>query len=114
MSALDDLIREISNRNLRRSIEKEAVALKVKKKFGLVAEPQNPKCTPFFDVPVQKKSLVVFKAGKIVSDSVSCVRIANGEEITCNKDDLIGVAHIDKAKGFAEYAKQNPAQEDFN
>ena len=54
MSALDDLIQEVADENLRRRIEKEVAALKGTKKFGLVFEPQNPECTPLYDVPVKK------------------------------------------------------------
>ena len=103
MSVLDDLIREISDEKLRCLIEKEVALLKRTKKFGLVFEPQNPECTPLYDVPVKKKSLVAFKAGKvnevyrvtnIVGEKVSCVRLADGEEISCNVDELISVAQF--------------------
>ena len=46
MSALDDLIQEIADEDLRRRIEKEVATLKGTKKFGLVFEPQNPECVP--------------------------------------------------------------------
>ena len=103
MSALDDLIQEIADEDLRRRIEKEVATLKGTKKFGLVFEPQNPECTPLYDVPVKKKSLVALKAGKldelyrvtkIVGDEVSCVRVLGGEEMTFNKNDLISVAQF--------------------
>ena len=94
------MIQEIADENLRRRIEKEIATLKGTKKFGLVFEPQNPECTPLYDVPVKKKSLVAPKAGKlddlyrvtkIVGDEVSC------EEMTFNKDDLISVAQFGDA-----------------
>ena len=103
MSALDDLIQEIADENLRRRIEKEIATLKGTKKFGLVFEPQNPECTPLYDVPVKKKSLVALKASKldelfrvtkIVGDEISCVRVSDGEEMTFNKDELISVAQF--------------------
>ena len=46
MSALDDLIQEIADEDLRRRIEKEVATLKGTKKFGLVFEPQNPEWYP--------------------------------------------------------------------
>ena len=97
MSALDDLIQEVADENLRRRIEKEIATLKVTKKFGLVFEPQNPECPPLYDVPVKKKSFVALKAGKfdelyrvtkIIDDEISCVRISDGEEKIFSKDDL--------------------------
>ena len=103
MSALDDLIQEIADENLRRRIEKEIATLKGTKKFGLVFETQNPECTPLYDVPVKKKSLIALKAGKldeiyrvtkIVGNEVSCVRVSDGEAMTCNKDDVISVAQF--------------------
>ena len=101
MSALDDLIQEIADKDLRRRIEKEVATLKGTKKFGLVFDPQNPECTPLYDIPIKKKSLVALKAGKlddlyrvtkIVGDKVSCVKVSDRKEMTCNKDDLISVA----------------------
>ena len=106
MSALEELIQEIADENLRRRIEKEIATLKGTKKFGLVFEPQNPECTPLYDVPVKKKSLVALKVGKLddlyrvtkfVGDEVSCVRVSDGEEMTFNKDDLISVAQFGDA-----------------
>ena len=103
MSALDDLIQEIADENLRRRIEKEIATLKGTKKFGLVFEPQNPECTPLYDVPVKKKSLVTLKAGKldelfrvtkIVGEEISCIRVTDGKEMTFNKDELISVAQF--------------------
>lgn len=103
MSALDYLIQEIADENLRRRIEKEIATLKGTKKFGLVFEPQNPECTPLYDVPVKKKFLVALKTGKlddlyrvtkIISNEVSCVRVSDGEEMTFNRDELISVAQF--------------------
>lgn len=106
MSALDDLIQEIADEDLRRRIEKEIATLKGTKKFGLVFEPQNPECTPLYDVPIKKKSLVALKAckldelyrvTKIIGDEVSCIRVSDGEEMIFNKDDLISVAQFGDA-----------------
>ena len=54
MSALDDLIQEIADENLRRRIEKEVTALKGTKKFGLVFEPQNPESLRFTTCPSKR------------------------------------------------------------
>lgn len=106
MSALDDLIQEIADENLRRRIEKEIVTLKGTKKFGLVFEPQNPECTPLYNVPVKKKSLVALKVGKldelfrvtkIVGEEISCIRVTDGKEMTFNKDEVISVAQFGEA-----------------
>ena len=106
MSALDDLIQEIADENLRRRIEKEIATLKGTKKFGLVFEPQNPECTPLYDVSIKKKSLVARKAGKlddlyrvtkIVGNEIFCIRISDGEAMTFNKDEVISVAQFGDA-----------------
>ena len=103
MSALEDLIQEITDEDLRRRIEKEVATLKGTKKFGLVFEPQNPECTPLYDVPIKKKSRVARKAGKldelyhvanIVGEEVFCIRDIDGKEMTFNKDELISVAQF--------------------
>lgn len=101
MSALDDLLKEIPDENLRGRIQKEIAALKGTKKFGLVFEPQNPEFTPLYDVPVKKNFLVAFKSGKldkvyrvknIIGDTVYCER--DEEKISCNVDELLSVAQF--------------------
>lgn len=87
MSALEDLIREISDENLRRRIQSEVANLKQTKKFGLVFENQNPECVPLFNVPVKKNSLVALKARKLNETYrvISC----DDHKISCLRDNKI-------------------------
>ena len=54
MSALDDLIKQIPDDNLRKLINSEFKKLRATKKFGLVFSSQAPEITPLYDVPIKK------------------------------------------------------------
>lgn len=67
----------------------------------MVFEPQNPECTPLYNVPVKKNSLVAPKAGKL--DELYRVTAIDGDKIFCVRDkenfsfdraDLISVAQF--------------------
>lgn len=101
MSALDELISQIQNDNLRERIKKEVEALKRTKTFGLVFEQHKPECTPLYNVPVKKNSLVALKAGNIndtyrvydIKDhKVFCYR--NDETFTFDLNDVVAVAQF--------------------
>lgn len=102
MAAINDLIKQISDVELRDRIEKEVAKLSKQKKFGLVFEEHLPECTPLYDIQVKKGSTVTLKAGK-VSDTFKVVSIdgdiatcinANNEAINFNLDDLVCVAEF--------------------
>lgn len=65
MAAINDLIHQIKDEELRRRIEEEVDKLSKQKKFGLVFENHLPECTPLYDVPIKKGSKVALKTGKI-------------------------------------------------
>ena len=65
MSAINDLIAQIENPELRERIKREVDKLSKQKKFGLVFEEHLPECTPLYDVPVRKGSKAALKNGKI-------------------------------------------------
>ena len=54
MAAINDLINQIENAELRERIQKEVDKLSKQKKFGLVFEEHLPECTPLYDVPVRR------------------------------------------------------------
>ena len=58
MAAIDDLINQISEQDLRHRISREVSLLKQQKNFGLVFEEHLPEATPLIDVPIKKKSIV--------------------------------------------------------
>lgn len=65
MAAIDDLIQQIEDPELRKRIKQEADKLTKTKKFGLVFEDHIPECTPLYDAPIKIGSLVAKKTGKI-------------------------------------------------
>lgn len=83
MAAINDLIKQISDSELRDRIQKEVNKLSKQKKFGLVFENHLPECTPLYDVPVRRGSKVALKTGNI-SDLFLVVRI-KGESAFCIK-----------------------------
>lgn len=83
MSALDDLIKEIPDANLRDRINAEFSKLKAVKKFGLVFEEQKPEVTPLYDMPIKVNSIVAEKLGR--KNQIYRVQKIEGENVTCTK-----------------------------
>ena len=54
MAAINDLIKQISDVELRDRIEKEVAKLSKQKKFGLVFEEHLPECTALYDMPIKR------------------------------------------------------------
>lgn len=81
MAALDDLIQQIRDPELRDRIQKEADRLLKQKKFWLVFEDHLPECTPLVGMPIKRQFQVALKPAL--------------------KDNL------GKAKAFAKYAEEN-------
>lgn len=90
MAAINDLIAQIENPELRARIQAEVDRMNKQKKFGLVFEEHLPECTPLYDIPVKRGSLVALKTGK-VSEVYRLLKI-KGDEAECKKkdaDDLV-------------------------
>ena len=83
MSALDDLIREIQDDDLRGRIKAEFDKLRKRKKFGLVFE-SGIEVTPLYNVPVKLGSLVAKKFGRL--DEIFKVTNIDGDKIFCLRD----------------------------
>ena len=65
MAAIQELLNQIQDDELRLRIEKEVEKLTKTKKFGLVFEEHLPECTPLYDIPVKRGSIVALKNGTI-------------------------------------------------
>ena len=63
MAAINDLISQIDNKELRDRILLELEKMNKQKKFGLVFEEHLPESVKLFDVPVKKGSFVMEKTG---------------------------------------------------
>ena len=83
MSALDDLIKEIPDADLRKRINAEFSKLKATKKFGLVFEEQKPEVTPLYDLPIRAGCLVAEKFGRM--NQIYRVQKIEGDDVTCTK-----------------------------
>ena len=103
MAALNDLIDQIKDEELRRRIEQEVDKLTKQKKFGLVFEDHLPECTPLYDVPVKKGAKVALKNGKIndnytvlslLGDKAICIKKNGKETVEFDKKDLVTVAEF--------------------
>ena len=65
MAAINDLIAQIQDVELRNKIEQEVNRMNKQKKFGLVFEEHLPECTPLYEMPVNYGSNVALKSGKL-------------------------------------------------
>lgn len=103
MSALNDLIEQIPSPELRFKIRQELDRMTKQKKFGLVFEDHLPECTPLYDYPVKKGSIVAKKTGKvsdnfivksIVDGKAECEGVETHETETIDVSELVCVARF--------------------
>ena len=103
MAAINDLIRQIEDKNLRDRLQQEVARLSKQKKFGLVFEDHIPECTPLYGVAVRKGSLVAVKGEDIrdvyfvsaISDGTAAIiNKATGEKSERPLDTLVAVAQF--------------------
>ena len=103
MSAINDLIEQIPNPELRFKIRQEVDKMSKQKKFGLVFEEHLPECTPLYDHPIKKGSIVARKTGKVsdnfivkgISDGkAECEGVENHETETIEVAELVCVARF--------------------
>ena len=90
MAAINDLIAQIENPELRARIQAEVDRMNKQKKFGLVFEEHLPECTPLYDIPVKRGALVALKTGK-VSEVYRVLKI-KGDEAECKKKEADEIA----------------------
>lgn len=90
MAAINDLIAQIENPELRARIQVEVDRMNKQKKFGLVFEEHLPECTPLYDIPVKRGALIALKTGKV--NEVYRVLKIKGDEAECKKKDADEVA----------------------
>lgn len=85
MSALNELIEQIENPELRKRIADEVNKLAKQKKFGLVFEEHQPECTLLYDVPVRKGAKVTLRDAKNITDIYTVLKLENGKAL-CLKE----------------------------
>ena len=103
MAAINDLIKQIADPDLRDRIQKEVDKLAKQKKFGLVFEEHLPECTPLYDIPVRKGVKAALKAGdvsdfyqvlKVDDGNAICVKRGETEAVEFLVDDLVAIAEF--------------------
>ncbi len=103
MSAINDLINQIENEDLRERIQAEVDKFSKQKKFGLVFEEHLPECTPLYDIPVRRGSKVALKQGEvndfyevlaIDGDQAVCLKKGEADAVKLNIDELVTIAEF--------------------
>ena len=94
MAAINDLIAQVENPELRARLEQEVARLNRQKKFGLVFEEHMPECTPLYEMPIRCGSHVALRTSRSI-DKVYTVAAINEENALC-------ICDADKAQ--AEFA----------
>lgn len=105
MAAINDLIGQIQDPELRAQIEREVSKLAKQKKFGLVFEEHLPECTPLYDVPVRRGRMVARKTGK-VSETYVVLKLDGDTAVCLPKDggdaQMIPLAELVTVAEFGE------------
>lgn len=105
MAAINDLISQIQDESLRERIQNEVNKMAKQKKFGLVFEEHLPECTPLYDVPVKRGSLVVLKGGDI-NDKYTVGSIVGGIAKCMNKaSEEVKEIPVEKLVSVAEFGE---------
>jgi len=103
MAAIHDLLAQVQDEALRTRLEQEINRLSKQKKFGLVFEEHLPECTPLYDIPVKKGSIVAKKAGAVnemyevssIKDGVAiCYHRVTAEKEEIPVDELVCVSQF--------------------
>lgn len=102
MAAINDLIAQIENSELRARILAELDRMNKQKKFGLVFEEHLPESVKLYDVPVKKNSIVMEKSGgaavykvQSVKEGVAeCLDRTSLETKSFNVSDLVVIAEF--------------------
>lgn len=106
MAAINDLISQIADVELRERIQREVDKMNKQKKFGLVFEEHLPECTPLYDMPVKRGCNVMLRNNKedksvyvvlyIDGDSAVCVRKndKDAEKVSFALSDIVRVAEF--------------------
>ena len=103
MAALNDLIGQITDPDLRARIQTEVNRLNKQKKFGLVWEEHIPEATAMYDVPVKRNRWVMKRGGdikelffvkKVQDGTAECVKRDSQETESLPVDSLVCVAQF--------------------
>lgn len=85
MAALNDLINQITDTELRDRIQCEVDRLAKQKKFGLVFEEHLPECTPLYDMPVKTGCQIMMRDSKEDKTVYTVLRLEDGQGTCARK-----------------------------
>ena len=104
MAAINDLIAQVDNPELRARLEQEVARLNKQKKFGLVFEEHMPECTPLYEMPIRVSGHVALRTQKdiqrvytvlaIAEDKALCICESDKEQGEFALSDLVAVAQF--------------------
>ena len=103
MAAINDLIEQIENPELRQRIQQEINKQNKQRKFGLVFEDHVPENTFLYDVPVKRGSLVAkrdkgsketYRVIRIEGENALCEHTVSHEQVTIAFNELVSVAQL--------------------
>ena len=106
MAAIDDLIRQVPDDNLRRQLQREAENLARQKRFGLVYEEHIPESVLLPGVAIRRGSTVarregelgeLFSVERVENGQALCRPLAGGDMQMIPTDDLVAVARFGEA-----------------
>lgn len=106
MAAINDLIAQIENAELRERIAREVERMSKQKKYGLVFEEHLPECTPLYDIPVKAGSHAALKNGNmnniysviaVSDDKALCFHEADNTQCELPLADLVCAAQFGEA-----------------
>ncbi|MBB6477565.1 adenine-specific DNA-methyltransferase [Negativicoccus succinicivorans] len=106
MAAINDLINQIEDPELRDRIKTEVEKLSKQKKFGLVFEDHVPECTALYDVPIHVGSRVAIKdkqinttyiVKSIAAEKANCLDTKTQAMIKLPVDELVSIAEFGEA-----------------
>ncbi len=105
MAAINDLVRQITDPDLRNRIQKEVDKLAKQKKFGLVFEEHLPECTPLYDIPVRQGVKAALKDGD-VSNFYQVLKVERGKAICIKRGETDAVEiPVDNLVTIAEFGE---------
>lgn len=103
MAEIHELIDRVADPELKAQLQAAVDKLAKQKKFGLVFEEHLPECTPLYEVPVKKGSLVSRKQGETkelfvvltITDGVAkCLPKNGGDVVELPVEELVSVAEF--------------------
>ncbi|WP_270913741.1 site-specific DNA-methyltransferase [Allofournierella sp. CML151] len=94
MAAINDLISQIQDAELRDRIQREVNKLSKQKKLGLVFEEHLPECTPLYDMPIKKGCNVMRRDNKEDKSIYVILKIEEGTAICSKRDQHDEVVHF--------------------